>query len=93
MDEITQRKVAMKVLNRRKIRKQRMETQVKREVKAMQKLTHPNIISLYQVIESPSDLFLVMELAEGGDMYTYLVENERVSKLQYQSKFSLMVYM
>ena len=70
-----------------------MEVQVKREVKAMQKLTHPNIISLYQVIESPSDLFLVMELAEGGDMYNYLVENERVSKLQYQSKFSLIVIM
>ena len=70
--------VALKVLNKQKIRKLGMQEKVKREVKAMKKLQHPHIICLYQVIDIPSDIFLVLELATGGDMYDRICTQGKV---------------
>ena len=71
--------VALKVLNKQKIRKLGMQEKVKREVKAMKKLQHPHIICLYQVIDIPSDIFLVLELATGGDLYDRICTQGKVS--------------
>ena len=71
--------VAFKILNKHKIRELGMQDKVKREVKAMKKLQHPHIISLYQVIDTKSDIFLAMELATGGDMYDRLCSHGKVT--------------
>ena len=64
--------VAMKILNKQKIKKLGMQDTVKREVKIMKKLQHPHIVYLYQVIDTPSDIFLVMELAKGRDLHAVI---------------------
>lgn len=55
-----------------------MQEKVKREVKAMKKLQHPHIINLYQVINTNSDIFLVLELATGGEMYDRIATQGKV---------------
>lgn len=42
------------------------------EVGIMKKIDHPNIISLYQVIETEQNVFLIMELAEGHDLVEWI---------------------
>jgi serine/threonine protein kinase len=71
--------VAFKVLNKHKIRKLGMQEKVKREIKAMKKLQHPHIVSLYQAINTPSDIFLALELATGGDLYDRICSQGKVS--------------
>lgn len=71
--------VAIKVLNKNKIRKLGMQDRVKREIKMMKKLQHPHIISLYQVIDTPSDIFLVLELASAGTLFDHIEQSVIVS--------------
>ena len=42
----------------------------------MRLVQHPNVVRLYEVIDTPTTLYLVMELAEGGDLYDYILRHE-----------------
>lgn len=59
--------VAIKIISRAKL-DQKMQDMVKREVSIMRMLSHPNVIRLYEVIETASHIFLVMEYASGGEV-------------------------
>ncbi|KAH0500665.1 Sperm motility kinase 2B [Microtus ochrogaster] len=60
--------VAVKVLHKKK----NWCHLIMSEVEIMMKVNHPNIISLLQVIESEKRIYLVMELAEGQQLYQYI---------------------
>ncbi|CAL8319994.1 unnamed protein product [Gadus morhua 'NCC'] len=42
----------------------------------MRLVQHPNVVRLYEAIDTPTTLHLVMELAEGGDLYDYILRHE-----------------
>ena len=56
-----------------------MQSRIMREIKAMKKLSHPHIISLYQVMDLKSDYYLAMELAPKGDLFDHLTKVGKVS--------------
>ena len=76
----TGREVAIKIIDRtqltqaslQKVRglwlliEERDLLQLNREVHIMKTLDHPNIVRLYQVLETENTLYLVMEYASGG---------------------------
>lgn len=45
-------------------------------IRCMRRVQHPNVVRLYEVIDTPTTLYLVMELAEGGDLYDYILRHE-----------------
>jgi len=51
---------------------------VSREIKILKMIRHPNIIQLYEIIETPKQLYLIMEYASGGELFDYIVENTRL---------------
>lgn len=50
--------------------------QVKREIKILKFISHQNIIKLYEVLDTTNDIFVVMELADGGQLYDYIQNND-----------------
>mmetsp|Transcript_11685 Transcript_11685/g.48585 ORF Transcript_11685/g.48585 Transcript_11685/m.48585 type:complete len:371 (-) Transcript_11685:630-1742(-) len=78
--EQTGKKVAVKILNRAKIRLLDMEEKVKREIKILTLFMHPHIIRLYEVIETPSDIFVITEYSSGGELFDHIVERGRLSE-------------
>ncbi|KAJ3273197.1 hypothetical protein HDV01_004699 [Terramyces sp. JEL0728] len=53
----------------------------------MKLLHHPNVIKLYEVIETKSTVFLVMEYASGGELYDYLVVHGKMKEKEARAKF------
>lgn len=39
----------------------------------LQDLANPHVVQLYDYLETPSDIFLVMEYCNGGDLGDYLI--------------------
>nr|CAB3464636.1 unnamed protein product [Digitaria exilis] len=75
---LTGHKVAIKILNRRKIKSMEMEEKVKREIKILRLFMHPHIIRLYEVIDTPADIYVVMEYVKSGELFDYIVEKGRL---------------
>jgi 5'-AMP-activated protein kinase catalytic alpha subunit len=50
----------------------------KREIKILKLLIHPHIIRLYEVIYTPTDIFLVMEYCKNGELFDYIYEKGRL---------------
>ncbi|KAG6478823.1 hypothetical protein ZIOFF_062267 [Zingiber officinale] len=77
---LTGHKVAIKILNRRKIKNMEMEEKVRREIKILRLFMHPHIIRLYEVIETLSDIYVVMEYVKSGELFDYIVEKGRLQE-------------
>lgn len=66
---LTGEKVAVKILEKSKIREVADVERVAREIHILKLLRHPNIIQLYEIIEDNDKLFLFIEYASGGELF------------------------
>lgn len=62
------RKVAVKALNINLINNESIKARFKNEALALSRLKHPNIVSLYDYIETRDNAYLVMEYVEGREL-------------------------
>lgn len=53
---------------------------VRREIKILRLFMHPHIIRLYEVIETATDIFVVMEYVKSGELFDYIVEKGRLQE-------------
>mmetsp|Transcript_34719 Transcript_34719/g.54227 ORF Transcript_34719/g.54227 Transcript_34719/m.54227 type:complete len:498 (+) Transcript_34719:68-1561(+) len=73
-------KVAIKVLNKKKVQALDMNDKVWREINVLKLFSHPHIIRLYEVIDTPTDIYVVMEYVSGGELFDYIVAKGRLSE-------------
>jgi len=65
-------KVAMKIYKKYKLEEPNRRKSVKREIKLMEKMRHPNIVQLYEIIDTSKYVILIMEYVGGGSLHGYL---------------------
>ncbi|CCF57968.1 hypothetical protein KAFR_0D03200 [Kazachstania africana CBS 2517] len=53
---------------------------IEREIVIMKLISHPNVMGLYEVWENKSELFLVLEYVDGGELFDYLVSRGKLSE-------------
>lgn len=57
-----------------------MFDKIKREIKILKLFNHPHITKLYEYIDTPSDIFVILEYASGGELYDLISRKEKVRK-------------
>ena len=73
-------KVAVKILEKDRIIEKDDEIRVRREFDMLAKFNHPNVILVAEIFESSSSYYSVMEYCEGGELFNYIVKNQRLSE-------------
>ncbi len=54
---------------------------VKREIKVLRRFNHPHIIKHFEFIDTSSDIFIVLEYAEKGELFDLIQRKEKVSNV------------
>ncbi|KTF95149.1 hypothetical protein cypCar_00034292 [Cyprinus carpio] len=87
---LTGKEVAIKIIDKTQLNPTSLQ-KLFREVRIMKTLRHPNIVRLFEVIETEKTLYLVMEYASGGEVFDYLVSHGRMKEIEARAKFRQIV--
>jgi 5'-AMP-activated protein kinase catalytic alpha subunit len=80
MHTLTGEKVAVKILEKARIKEAADSERVSREIHILRKVRHPNIVQLYEIIETSKQIYLVMEYASGGELFDHIVSQTRINE-------------
>ncbi|XP_057699815.1 maternal embryonic leucine zipper kinase isoform X2 [Corythoichthys intestinalis] len=75
---LTGEKVAIKIMQKKDLGDDL--PRVKVEIEAMKNLSHQHICRLYQVIESSTQIFMILEYCPGGELFDYIIAKDRLSE-------------
>lgn len=67
-------------MEKRKIVEDADVQRVSREIEILKMIRHPNIIQLFEIIETPKQLFLIMEYVSGGELFDYIVKKQKLTE-------------
>ncbi|XP_029105152.1 serine/threonine-protein kinase NIM1-like isoform X2 [Scleropages formosus] len=87
---LTKERVAIKIVNKSRLGR-KWQGQLATEVSCMEQLSHPNIVRLYEVLETLKRLYLVMEYAYGGELFSHISTRGRLSDLESRIVFGQIV--
>ncbi len=82
--------MALKIYEKEKMKDLSRQKSIRREIKIMNRINHPNIAQLYDVIETETQVVLVMEYISGGSTHGFLKSkpNRRLDELNAKRIFA-----
>uniref|UniRef100_A0A669D6P1 non-specific serine/threonine protein kinase n=1 Tax=Oreochromis niloticus TaxID=8128 RepID=A0A669D6P1_ORENI len=86
VERSTGKEFALKIIDKTKCSGK--EHLIENEVAVLRKVKHPNIIMLIEEVDTPSELYLVMELVKGGDLFDAITSSAKYT----ERDASIMVY-
>ena len=74
------RKVAIKILEKKRIKDEDDKIRLNREFEMLSQFSHPNVITVSEIFESDDSYFTIMEYCDGGELFNYIVINKYLSE-------------
>eukprot|EP00741_Cyanophora_paradoxa_P024332 tig00000053_g23497.t1 len=68
-NKTTKEKFAIKIIEKENCQ----DDSILNEIEILQRISHPNVVALYEAYQTPKRLYLVMELVTGGELYDRIV--------------------
>ena len=82
--------MAIKILDKTKL-DQKTQRLLSREISSMERLHHPNVIRLYEVVETLAKLHIVMEYAGGGELFTKISNGGKLPESEAKSLYAQVI--
>ncbi|CAN0921601.1 CBL-interacting serine/threonine-protein kinase 23 [Linum grandiflorum] len=83
--------VAIKILDKDKVLKHKMISQIKREISTMKLIRHPNVIRMFEVMASKTRIYIVMEFVTGGELFDKIASKGRLKEDEARKYFQQLV--
>ena len=83
INEYTEEKVAIKIISKESLQYNKTElTLINNEITILKLLNHKNIIKLYEVFETESNIYIVTELCTGKELFHYIYTKKALNEYE-----------
>ncbi|KAK8861317.1 hypothetical protein IAR55_002136 [Kwoniella newhampshirensis] len=83
--------VAIKLIRRGSLDDEVRASKVEREIDVLKTLKHPNIVRMFDVIDTEKYIGIVLEYAGGGELFEYILANKYLKERDAQKLFAQLV--
>ncbi|XP_073028700.1 CBL-interacting serine/threonine-protein kinase 23-like isoform X2 [Primulina eburnea] len=83
--------MAIKIIDKTKVLKHKMISQINREISTMKLITHPNVIRMHEVMANKSKIFIVMEFVNDGELFDKIATSRRLGEDEARKYFQQLV--
>jgi 5'-AMP-activated protein kinase catalytic alpha subunit len=80
INKYTGEKVAIKILDKLKIVEKEDLERIIREMRMLSELDNEHVIKVFQIYEDDNHYLIIMEYCEGGELFNYIVKNQKLSE-------------
>ena len=80
IDRITGEKVAIKILNKKKIFNKKDAERIEREIQILKNINHINLIKIIKIKEDSENYYMIMEYCEIGELFNYIVKKIKLDE-------------
>ena len=84
--------VAIKIIKNASLGNSERLKKIKQEAKILAAFTHPHIMRVYELIESPDDIYIVMEYIPGGELYDSILSRGKYEEDEARALFQQLIY-
>lgn len=64
--------IAIKIIEKRGASEEFLTKFLPREMHALQELSHPNVLRVFRLVETPQQVYFMLEIAQNGDLLDYI---------------------
>ncbi|ESQ30749.1 hypothetical protein EUTSA_v10011509mg [Eutrema salsugineum] len=82
---------AVKIIDKSRITRLNVSFQIKREIRTLKVLKHPNIVRIHEVLASKTKIYMVLECVTGGDLFDRIVSKGKLSETEGRKLFQQLI--
>eukprot|EP00826_Nyctotherus_ovalis_P006043 TRINITY_DN1138_c0_g1_i1.p1 TRINITY_DN1138_c0_g1~~TRINITY_DN1138_c0_g1_i1.p1 ORF type:complete len:435 (-),score=149.65 TRINITY_DN1138_c0_g1_i1:823-2127(-) len=64
---------------------------IQREISILKQIRHPHIIQLYEILETPTQIYIVTEYVPGGELFDYIVQKDKLDESEARKFFQQII--
>ena len=76
----TNTKVAIKILEKNRLTYKEDHLRMQREFDMITSFSHPNVISVSEIIENQHNFYIIMEYCQEGELFHYIVQKRKLKE-------------
>eukprot|EP00757_Euglenozoa_sp_SAG-D1_P020877 gene20877-1137_t len=81
-------RVAVKIITKESLSKSpHGKAHLHREIAIMKSLTHENVTQLLEVLQTPNNIYIVLELVEGGELFEQILGSKKLEEEEARKYF------
>ncbi|NP_001315860.1 CBL-interacting serine/threonine-protein kinase 9-like [Malus domestica] len=83
--------VAIKIVHREQVLRNKMIEHIKREISTMKLIKHPNVTQMFEVMASKTKIYIVLEFVDGGELFDEIAKNGRLKEDEARRYFQQLI--
>ncbi|KAJ1702979.1 hypothetical protein LUZ63_002758 [Rhynchospora breviuscula] len=83
--------VAIKIIDRDKVLRHKMDDQIKTEIKSMKLIKHPNVVQLHEVLASRTKIYMVIDFVDGGELFDKIAKQGHLTEDEARKYFQQLI--